>query len=855
MAESDSAICSASGSGRGRGGGGGGASANASTLAASATRPGPGAANRDAAFDASGLPWDLLLPWLLFDARATALGPHESLEPLTPRASPEFDLALLTTRHLSWELPFFLNTNTTATAASTRTSIATGDVVPQQTPRVSHDDAHTHAHAHAHDRHPSHTTFFISPSASTSSLLSSASSWASDPSRDSDSADTLSTMPGPLLELPPLTPFDTSIDTDDYLRRPSTCAAPEMAIDSTPPWRPQSTHHGASGSPRPSSPLFARWAKRHHHQGHHRHHGHGGPLQPAGPGTGPGSGAGTGPGSGSGRGSTESKASHSSSMSAIVKRSPARSRPGSMHKRQSHIGSVPQMTRDEFEALPLAIQRKYFSTLERLRFARESTHVEGISQHYNDISHYKRRKPRQNRSVSEHIASRITRRSSLLESRFTTPDSSVSCVGLPDRVYSREEQVALARHLRASVILDAADEAICKLNRRASKKRILDAQQRTPPALTPGRDSMESLRGPGSPVVDRPSTKDVPQSFYETFRWMDEEEDLDLRLFLDDYHANLRDDLPTPTNQQRPSFRRHLSISKIPFSRNSVSLSRPATKDATTPASPLHSPTGSASQPGGYTKRKSRALSLITPRHAPQSSISSIDPAAAHYQDPEARLKLRVYLASPQKFDEAIEFGFPSADVLSGGPVGKGGGVYHQRQPSSNMRSFLADDDEDDNVSLNSDQPSLADPDSPKTPQATEPKYGPVRPLRAPSTEPTFPRDGKHTPEPGNYAQAPASSREMTLRMTLTRPDLRAHEEQIYGWQQKAGGHAPQQHQAGGRKSTTLAPMMAMESSSVTYIGDGKESLERVGPANYDWGSTTADKGVMKRIWNRVRRA
>ena len=495
---------------------------------------------------------------------------------------------------------------------------------------------------------------------------------------------------------------------------------------------------------------------------------------------------------------------------------------------------------------------QYFSTLERLRFVRESTHVDGISQHYNDISHFKRRKPRQDRSVSDHIASRITRRSSLLESRFQTPDSSLSYVGLPDRIenreYSREEQVALAKHLRQSVILDAADEAICKLNRRASKKRVLDAQRVSPPDLLTRRDSMQSLRGPGSPVAERPSTNDVPQSFYDTFVSFDEPgEDLDLRLFLDDYHANLREHLPAPTNQQRPSFRRHLSISKIPFSRNSLSLSRPATKDATTPASPLHSPTGSASHPAGYTRRKSRALSLITPRHGAQASITSIDPAAAHYQDPEARLKLRVYLASPQKFDEAIEFGFPSADVLSGGPVVGKDGAFHQRQTSSTMRTFLADDDdEDDNISLNSDQPSLADPDSPKTPVGTEPKYGPVRPLRAPSTEPAFPRDGRHTPEPGNYAQAPASSREMTLRMTLTRPDLRAHEEQIYGWQQKAGS------QLMGRKSTTIAPM-AME--SVTYYGDGKESLERVGPANYDWSSTTADKGMMKRIWNRVRRA
>ena len=31
------------------------------------------------------------------------------------------------------------------------------------------------------------------------------------------------------------------------------------------------------------------------------------------------------------------------------------------------------------------------------------------------------------------------------------------------------------------------------------------------------------------------------------------------------------------------------------------------------------------------------------------------------------------------------------------------------------------------------------------------------------------------------------SNREMTLRMTLTRPDLRADEEQLYGWKEQKG--------------------------------------------------------------------
>jgi len=354
--------------------------------------------------------------------------------------------------------------------------------------------------------------------------------------------------------------------------------------------------------------------------------------------------------------------------------------------------------------------------------------------------------------------------------------------------------------------------------------------------------------------IDGTGDGDIPQSFYDTFRWLDEEEDLDLRLFLDDYHANLRDNIPSPTKQQRPSFRRHLSISKIPFGRNSVSMSRPATKDAATPTSPLHSPAGSIANPIAHTRRKSRALSLITPRHAAQDSVSTFDPGAAHYQDPEARLKLRVYLASPQKFDEAIEFGFPSADVLSAPGIGKDGGFLHQNHArqklsdgSSNMRTFLADDDDDDdNISLNSDQISLGDPESPRTPQATESKPGAIRPVRVfPNDTASSKDNNRNVSEGGSYAQAPASSREMTLRMTLTRPDLRAHEEQIYGWQQKQGS------QQVSRRSTAVSPAM-MESA--TYIGDTshKESMDR--GASLDWSSTTADKGVMKRFWNRVRR-
>jgi hypothetical protein len=418
---------------------------------------------------------------------------------------------------------------------------------------------------------------------------------------------------------------------------------------------------------------------------------------------------------------------------------------------------------------------------------------------------------------------------------------------------SRENQVPRKLRQRASVILDATDEAVFKINRQAGRRNRSTTVDALTPPHSPARNSMDS-QDDFRKYLGRHGNDQVPQSFYDSFRWLDEEDDLDLRLFLDDYHANLREG--TPTTKQRPSFRRTMSINKIPFGRqNSVSSTRPGTRDAMAPTSPADSSAGSISNGLTRPRRKSRTLSLIAPKHAAQPSITAYDPAAAHYQDPEARLKLRVYLGSPQKFDEAVEFGFPADDVLSAAPalgaVATGPSRRQSRQRladgPSNMRTFL-DDDDDDNMSLSS-QPSLADPDSPKTPEPIEYRPGVPRHTRFASADVLNMRDtGRRTPEAGGlYAQAPVSSREMTLRMTLTRPDLRAHEDEIYGWQQKPTSQQP------GRRSLTLATLAA--ESRGAYLGNEsqKGSLEKF-PEMDHWNETTAEKGVMRRIWNRVRR-
>ena len=238
---------------------------------------------------------------------------------------------------------------------------------------------------------------------------------------------------------------------------------------------------------------------------------------------------------------------------------------------------------------------------------------------------------------------------------------------------------------------------------------------------------------------------------------------------------------------------------------------------------------------------------MITKHAASESreTLPPIDPAAAHYQDPEARLKLRVYLASPQKFDEAIAFGFPSTDPRASPPAPVKDTapppISHSRQQSSRaaapgkLETFLADFDEDDNESDDklsySDQVSAADPESPRTPDSTTDK-SPIRPMRLPSV-----------PSPDECGQAPGSSREMTLKMTLTRPDLRATEDQIYGWKQHGAYSVRKSPSAGGRDDI-FPPTLPGE----------KDMMDR-NPAGLDHWGPAQDHNVMKRIWNRVRRS
>ncbi|KAG4435541.1 hypothetical protein IFR05_008980 [Cadophora sp. M221] len=491
-------------------------------------------------------------------------------------------------------------------------------------------------------------------------------------------------------------------------------------------------------------------------------------------------------------------------------------------------------TEEEFEALPIAVRRKYFSTLERLRFAQNSR---TSALHDLPIQSHRKSSIADRRGVN--VALIEPRRSSSRRQRKIARQQSISSteaswfLTLPDKIknkqFTREEQVLLAGRLRESVILDAADEAIYKASRRRASRNlpvtpVFDTSRPSTP-----RSSTDNFR----PNIQQENTSNMAAQMYESFRWMDEEQDLDLKLVLDDYHANLDGVvIPTPASARRPSFRRQMSVSKMPFGRNSIS-SQPRS-----PLSPKSEP------PLNHGRTRSRTMSLIQPKHAAKLSVATIDPNAAHYQDPEARLKLRVYLASPQKFDEAIEFGFPSMDGMTDSAdkenkpprqVSKEVNGTKKSLGIDRGQSFL----NDDMVSLFDDDISMADPESPLTPRGdlgfrSQNQSVGTSGSKGSKTSSDFTHLGINKPmlvkQPETYTHSMAGSREMTLRMTLTRPDLRADETTIYGWQR------------------CKSPLSEEPSTSMDEKSDIRGPL---GGAD-GWGPDK-ETGVVKRFWNKVK--
>ncbi|KAI9776594.1 MAG: hypothetical protein M1839_009498 [Geoglossum umbratile] len=480
-------------------------------------------------------------------------------------------------------------------------------------------------------------------------------------------------------------------------------------------------------------------------------------------------------------------------------------------------------TDDEFERLPPAIRRKYFSTLERLRLAQQPHKPLGVSnRRRRNLSCTGDWRPRTTADYGGRTGSSPRRLRKLDSRNFITAADAQWFLELPETIrrkhFTREEQVLLAGRCE-SIILDPADEALYKLGRKLNTSCASVVSTPTSGFFNESFD--ESFVGS---FEKHQNSLEMNDSIRETFRWMDEDDELDLSL---NYHNYVEKSTPLPVindSSRRPSaVRRTFSLSNRPFRRNSSSSSNQV-QLASFPQTPRTS----------YQRKDS------IPRHAPKLSISATDKEAAYYQDPEARLKLRVYLASPQKFDEAIEFGFPATDGQSTDNSTARPRPGRKQSTQETTRSFL-----DDNNSLFRDLddastiPETEQPLTPQTPREFEPNFRPSHSHlhRQPSSSKPSSTDSHYNVRQrihgDSYLHAFAGSREMTLRMTLTRPDLRADESMLYGFQRNS-------------KDDPLAleelPPMSEDTGGVIGPFGGPDG----------WGPPRED-GIVKKLWKRVK--
>ncbi|KAJ5772789.1 hypothetical protein N7457_007685 [Penicillium paradoxum] len=475
-------------------------------------------------------------------------------------------------------------------------------------------------------------------------------------------------------------------------------------------------------------------------------------------------------------------------------------------------------SREDFESLPPAVRRKFFSNVERLRirlaqsdhgspaFSTSNYQVDNrVYRNPRFVSGYHSRgmrrssSNRKQRLEKRSSFSPILRQSGSLQLAYLAAQADSQCFhALPAKVqqklFSAEERLRLKKAYRNSLIYDTADEAY---RRDSNRKRRSSTDSHPSQATLPVAQPLTVFYSDSE--SDDEEDRGMDQAFHDSFRWLDDDGDLDLSL--DEYHAHVAD--AATKKRSRLSFRRSLSFS--------TQRRRPL---EITPISPRGLPRVSHSQP--LTPLSARASesrqSLHRFQHGPKLSTSSIDPSAQYYQDPDARLKLRVYLASPQKFDEAIEFGFPS--------LGQNHKENIAPEPISPKPTLVNPDfgtffEDDDGTIIGSPGGSVKNEPAPSpvwtshrdTPRSSEPSLL----QRRQSWLPTL----KGGPQrlPGN--------REMTLKMTLTRPDLR-----------------------------TDSPTPSKENEDPLRLAD-------LPPADHSqsiWDSDLDEQGVVKKIWRKLRR-
>ena len=390
---------------------------------------------------------------------------------------------------------------------------------------------------------------------------------------------------------------------------------------------------------------------------------------------------------------------------------------------------------------------------------------------------------------------------------------------LPDKVkrniFSPDEQLLLSAR-RPSTVLDVSNKPFYNLGGRGGNRSL-------PSLHSCDSDHTSAYDSEDESVEEKlvESSRGMDDSIVDTFEWLNHG---NLDLSLDDYHIHVAEEsrceppkpialpgyhhgyahgrLVTAMPPGLPSLKQSLTeLNKRSESRSWSQSpqwhSEPSSAITEAPRSPALTP--------GSALRRSTSQSILA-RNIPlfkrstqrstshdQPLVPAIDSPAAHVSDPAARLKLRMYLASAAKFDEALEFGFPShSTVVAQMPASKRPSTTSSCQPphphmaaldeageefldarrhAAHLNELLLQTTSDSDGSRG--RPSLS------LTATSHDDYSPLTPSFDTEVGPGMGK-GMRLPPLSSAGECDIGAREMTLRMTLTRKDLRADERLLY---------------------------------------------------------------------------
>ncbi|KAI5369419.1 hypothetical protein Slin15195_G002960 [Septoria linicola] len=447
------------------------------------------------------------------------------------------------------------------------------------------------------------------------------------------------------------------------------------------------------------------------------------------------------------------------------------------------------ITPEEYQSLPVSVQKKYFSSVERLRIlqqtAVEKRSKQSLSPRQSSLDAIR---PKTSHSSRTH-SPRQSRKSSLVVPfvEDVNEDQALRFLALPDKVkrshFSEVELVLLTESSQR--VLGLSDDG------RLPQWRY---------------DNRSASVGSASSIDSMALEKD----------WPDEETD---SVMSNELGGGSDPGFATPWGQHQHnaiSCSAFAAASAIDLSQLGARKKSFSKKRAMSLAPlPLPPPTllpAMPALPRQDTTRESEQDQVSSPAVGPRQTETQ------HYRDAEARSKLRTFLASPEKFDEALEFGFPAERP--------------ERNKSTSTRGTPAALDLDD-----ADDDDLSGPPSMASPSSTDSTA-----FSSATANPTAVDSGVTLPLPmmkGNVRSLTPDldGREMTLRLTLTRRDLRAPEEELYAFQRS---------QVSGVDVETADPL-ALDSLEICDDHSGNHGAFAIN------NNRTPKRGFMK-VWSSIRK-